>query len=42
MKMWPQTRQNEAMCDKINGDAAKWDQMQSDFDAIREQFPKPE
>jgi hypothetical protein len=41
LKLWPVGKQLEAMCDRANGDTTKWDQMQSDFEAIRQRYPTP-
>jgi hypothetical protein len=41
LKKWPMHKQLEAMQDKEAGDTTLWDQMQVDFAAIRDEYPKP-
>ena len=39
MKAWPVSEQLEAMQDRDAGNTTKWDRMQADFQAIRQQYP---
>lgn len=40
LQAWPVAQQFEALQDAINGDNAKLTQMNADFEAIRQQYPK--
>ncbi len=39
LKAWPVSEQLEAMQDRDAGNTTKWDRMQADFQAIRQQYP---
>lgn len=42
LERWPAAQQLEALQDKQNGDATKWERMQADFAAIRALYPYPD
>jgi hypothetical protein len=42
LQSWPPDKQLEALVDNANGDSAKLDQLNNDFNAIRSEYPKPE